>query len=367
MFSENAGPNVPDTMTAILLTGHGGPEMLEIRDNVPVPRPGPGEVLVRVAAAGVNNTDINTRIGWYAKSVTGATDALAEAATESGIEAGGWGGALSFPRIQGADLCGYVVATGAGVHGFDVGSRVTCATNQPIPTEDAPTRFQALGSEYDGAFAQFCLVPADQLFDVTASPLTDIEIAALPCAYGTAYNLLSRSGVTAGDRVLVTGASGGVGLAAVAMAALRGAEVTGIASAAKHASVLEAGSAHVLDRDQLPAEGSFTVAIDIVGGPGWPSVIAALKPGGRYAVSGAIAGPIVEADLRTLYLNDLTIFGCTYTPRAVFAELVELINRGAIRPRIARTYPLAEIAKAQEDFQRKSSAGKLVLVPPEAS
>lgn len=356
-------PTLPTTMTAVLLTGHGGPEKLEIRDDVPVPRPGPGEVLVRVAAAGVNNTDINTRIGWYAKSVTGATDVLAKA-TDDQVEAGGWGGALAFPRIQGADLCGHVVACGTGVDGFDLGARVTCATNQPIPSADAPTRFQAIGSEYDGAFAQYCLVPADQLFDVTASPLSDIEIAALPCAFGTAYNLISRSGVTAGDRVLVTGASGGVGLAAVALAAQRRAEVTGVASAAKHGAVMEAGAAHAVDRGETPEPGRYTVVIDLVGGPGWPGVIAALRPGGRYAVSGAIAGPVVEADLRTLYLNDLTFFGCTYTPREVFAELVGLINRGAIRPKIARTYPLAEIAKAQDDFQTKSAAGKLVLIPP---
>lgn len=351
----------PACMTAVLLTGHGGYDKLDVRDDVPVPAPGPGEVLVRVRAAGVNNTDVNTRVGWYSKSVTGATDAQDAA---EGIEDGGWGGALSFPRIQGADLCGEVAALGPGVDAFRLGARVTCATNQPIPTPEAPTRYQAIGSEYDGAFAHYCVVPADQLFDVSASPLSDVEIAALPCAYGTALNLLSRAGVGPGDRVLITGASGGVGLAAVELARLRGAEATGVASRAKHAAVIEAGALACLDRDERPPAGAFTAAIDLVGGPGWTAVIEALAPGGRYAVSGAIAGPMVEMDLRTLYLRDLTLYGCTFTPRAVFQELVDLINQGALRPRIAQTFPLQEIVAAQEAFQAKDVAGKIVLIPP---
>ncbi len=351
----------PATMTAVLLTGHGGFDRLSARDDVPVPSAGPGEVLVRVTAAGVNNTDINTRVGWYSSSVTGATDGVAD---DADIADGGWGGALDFPRIQGADLCGIVVALGPDTDGPPPGSRVTCATNQPIPTADAPTRYRAIGSEYDGAFAQFCAVPADQLFDVTDSPLSDVEIAAMPCAFGTALNLLTRAGAGAADHVLVTGASGGVGLAAVMLAAHRGATVTGIAGAAKQDIVRAAGATHCLDRDQPPPPGAFSVVIDLVGGPGWPTVLTAMAPGGRYAASGAIAGPIVELDLRTLYLNDLTLYGATYTPRAVFAELVALMNAGAVRPRIARTYPLADIVQAQRDFLAKTDPGKLVLIPP---
>ncbi len=356
----SSNTDVPETMTAVLLTGHGGFDKLVVRDDVPVRLPGPGEVLVRVNAAGVNNTDINTRAGWYSKAVTGATDGVAD---DAGIEDGGWGGALGFPRIQGADLCGTVVALGNDVDGPSIGSRVTCATNQPMPTHEAPTRFRAIGSEYDGAFAQYCTVPADQLFDVTTSPLTDAEIAAMPCNHGTALNLLSRAGVGRGDHVLVTGASGGVGLAAVTLAALHGARVTGIASTAKQPAVRAAGATEVIDRDATPPEGAFTAAIDLVGGAAWSGVIEALAPGGHYAVSGAIAGPIVELDLRTLYLNDLTFHGCTFTSKAVFAELVELINRGAVRPAIARTYPLTDIVRAQQDFLDKSTPGKQVLIP----
>jgi len=355
---------VPEAMCGLQLIGHGGPEKLVWNESIPVPAPKPGEALVKVFAAGVNNTDINTRIGWYSKEVTGTTGEVDPTAE---IKTGGWSGALRFPLIQGGDLCGEVIELGAGVTGISVGMRVTCPTNQPEPTAENPCAMRVIGSEYDGAFAQFCCVPVDQLYDVSASPLSDVEIAAMPCAFGTAENLLDRAGVGKGMHILVTGASGGVGLAAVQLAKLRAAEVTALASPSKQAAVREAGAGTVLGRDaNLPAQ-SFDVVIDVVGGPGWGSAIDALRPGGRYAVSGAIAGPIVEADLRTIYLNDLTLYGCTYQSRQVFAGLVDLINAGRVRPLVSKTYTLAEIAAAQADFVAKTYPGKLVLIPPEVS
>lgn len=355
---------LPETMAGVQLTGHGGPEKLVWNPAIPVRAPGPGEVLVKVLAAGVNNTDINTRIGWYAKSVTGATDAVAE---DAGIEAGGWAGGLDFPRIQGADLCGRVVALGPGVTEFAEGMRVTCPTNQPIPTSENPVKFEAIGSEFDGAFAEYCTLPARNLYDVSASPLSDTEIGAMPCGFGTAEGLLYRAGVGPDDAVLVTGASGGVGLAAVQLAKLRGAQVTALASGTKQAAVREAGADTVLDRDAALDPAAFTVVIDIVGGPAWGGLMEALRPGGRYATAGAIAGPMVEADLRTIYLNDLTLFGCTYQPPKMFAGLVAHINAGRVRPLVSKTYPLREIARAQEDFVAKRHPGKLVLLPPGAA
>lgn len=348
---------LPRTMSGVYLTRHGGPEALEYRTDIAVPVPDAGQVLVQVLAAGVNNTDINTRIGWYSSDVTGATDS-----GEVG-EAGGHAGALDFPRIQGGDLCGRVVALGRGVENVAVGDRVTCAINLPRPTPDNPTAYIALGSEIDGAFAQYCLVEASDLFNVTASPLTDVEIAAMPCAYGTAYNLLHRAGLAAGKSILITGASGGVGLAAVQIAALKGAQVTGVASKAKQQDVLNMGATQVFDRLAPIPEGTFDIVIDVVAGDAFQSLIKALKPGGHYATSGAIAGPIVTADLREIYLRDITIHGCTYTPRAVFAELIDLINAGDLCPLISATYPLSEIHKAQEKFMEKSLPGKIVLIP----
>lgn len=369
--------HLPPTMSGVHLIRHGGPETLVWSDTIPVPQPGPGEVLVRVLAAGVNNTDINTRVGWYAREVTGATNASGGV----GVEAGGFAGALKFPLIQGGDLCGRVVALGEGGTGPAPGTRVTAPLNQPegpglgarvrasdLRTQaaaESPVAFRVIGSDYDGAFAQYCVVPARHLYDVTDSPLTDVEIAAMPCAYGTAEGLLDRAGVGEGDHVLVTGASGGVGMAAVQLAKLRGANVTAYASTSKQDAVRGAGADAVLDRGEVPDPDTFTVAIDLVGGPDWPHLIAALAPGGRYAVAGAIAGPLVEMDLRDIYLKDLSILGCTYQSRAVFGHLVDLINRGAVRPLVSRTYPLDQIHQAQEDFAAKRYPGKLVLIPPQ--
>ena len=353
--------NLPSTMSGVLLTRHGGPDALEWRTDIPVPTPAAGQVLVQVLAAGVNNTDINTRIGWYSSDVTGATDS-----GEFG-ETGGHAGALGFPRIQGGDICGRIVALGQGVDGFAIGDRVTCAINLPRPTAENPTAYIALGSEIDGAFAQYCLLDASDLFNVTASPLTDSEIAAMPCAYGTAYNLLHRAGVTKGKHILITGASGGVGMAAVQIAALKGARVTGVASFSKQDAVRNMGAVQVIPRNETPPENTYDIVIDVVAGTAFQSLIQALKPGGHYATSGAIAGPIVQADLRQIYLRDITIHGCTFTPRAVFAELIDLINTGQLKPLISATYPLDLIHAAQETFMKKSLPGKIVLLPPEVS
>jgi alcohol dehydrogenase len=251
------------------------------------------------------------------------------------------------------------------VDSLAVGARVICPTNQSEPTAQNPLHFVAIGSEYDGAFAQYCVVPARHLHDVTASALSDVEIGAMPCAYGTAANLLARAGVGAGERVLVTGASGGVGLAAVQLALLRDAEVTGQARPHK-AGVLRAAGAAVLDRDASPTPRGFDVVIDVVGGPGWQHRLEALRPGGRYATSGAVAGPVVQGDLRTVYLNDLTVFGATHQPREVFAGLVSLINTARIRPVVSQTYALRDIAQAQADLAAGRYPGKLVLLPPGA-
>jgi alcohol dehydrogenase len=340
---------LPQTMSGVQLVGHGGPEMLVWRDDIPVPRPGPGEVLVRVLAAGVNMTDINTRIGWY-----GAEGRRA-----------GWAGEMAFPRIQGADLCGRVVALGHGVEGLVPGARVICPTNQHEPTEANPIHFVSIGSEFDGAFAQYCVVRARHLHDVSASPLSDVEIGAMPCAHGTAHNLLSRAGVAVGERVLVTGASGGVGLAAVQLALLRGAEVTAQCSLAKSAPLRALGAA-ILPRDDVPRPASVDVVIDVVGGEGFQDRLDALRPGGRYATSGAVGGPLVRGDLRRIYLNDLTLHGATHQPREVFAGLVTIINAARVRPVVSNTYPLRDIARAQADLAAGRYPGKLVLVPPES-
>ena len=340
---------LPRSLSGVQLVGHGGPEMLIWRDDIPVPRPGPGEVLVRVLAAGVKLTDLNTRTGWYGQGEG---------------RAAGSAGAMAFPRPQGGDLCGRVVALGADVQDVAIGAWVTCSTWQPEPTVRNPTAIAAIGSEFDGAFAQYCVVPARHLYDVTGSSLSDIDIGAMPFACGIAFNLISRANVAVGERVLVTGASGGVGLAAVQLALLRGAEVTGQCSQPKSQAVRAAGAA-VLDLAAKPRFRSFDVVIDVVGGDGVEDRLEALRPGGRYATLGAVGGPMIKGDLRTVYLNDLTLPGCTNQPREVFAGLVTIINTARIRPVMSKTCLLRNIGQAQADRAAGRHPGKLVLVQAE--
>lgn len=359
---------MPETMTAVLLTGHGGLSKLDYRGDVAVPAPAPGEVLIAVAAAGINNTDINTRIGWYSKAVTGDTEAGGTGgfAEVSDDDASWSGAALAFPRIQGADVCGRIVAVGDGVAPERIGQRVL--VQSMMRDTDDPRAFRCItfGSERDGGFAQFATAPARATHAVECD-WTDAELASIPCAYSTAEGMLHRAGVGA-ERVLITGASGGVGSAAIQLAKRRGAHVTALCSPAKAAEVAAIGADVVLDRDAdlvaaLGAD-SVDVAVDLVAGPRWGQLPDVLRRGGRYVVSGAIAGPMVELDVRTLYLKDLTFFGSTFQEDAVFANLVGYIERGEIRPLVARTYPLAEIRRAQEDFLAKAHTGKLVLIPP---
>ena len=340
---------LPDQMSGVVLKGHGGPDMLEWRDDLPVPRPGPRDVIVRVAAAGVNNTDINTRIGWYAK--------------DDGDD-GGWSGALGFPRIQGADVCGRIAAVGADVPDTRIGERVLiepCLRELDGRALDVPAY---LGSECDGGFAEFVRVAASHAHAVT-SDLSDAELASFPCSYSTAENMVTRTRVGTGDRVLVTGASGGVGSAALQLAKARGAEVVAVTSPSKMPVLRDLGATTCLDRGaDLVAElgtNSIDVVIDLVAGETWPALLDVMKPRGRYAVAGAIGGPIVPLDVRTLYLKDLTFYGCTFLDEGVFEGLLRQIETGTIRPLLAETHPLREIGAAQAAFVEKGYVGKIVL------
>jgi NADPH:quinone reductase-like Zn-dependent oxidoreductase len=197
------------------------------------------------------------------------------------------------------------------------------------------------------------------------SKLNNAELASFPCSYSTAENLLTRSKTTKGDRVLITGASGGVGSAAIQLARARGAQVIAVTSASKSEAVRRLGAAQTLMREDSVVEilgrDSIDVVIDLVGGSGWSEFLDALRPGGRYAVAGAIGGPIVELDIRTLYLKDLSLFGCTVLEPKVFRNLIEHIERGLISPVVARTFPLEQITNAQIAFMSKNHIGKIVL------
>ncbi len=285
--------------------------------------------------AGVNNTDINTRVGWYSKAVNADTGRLARGeGAGSGIDDDkGWSGRpLDFPRIQGADACGRIVAVGERVDGSRVGERVIVATMQRAPAGDLPFVTETLGSEFDGAFAQYLVAHSAETHAVDCDR-TDVELASIPCAWSTAENMLQRVGLGAGERVLITGASGGVGSAAVQLARRRGASVLAVAGRAKAERVADIGAELVVARGDDPVAvlgpESVDVVVDLVAGEQWPRLLEVLVRGGRYVTSGAIAGPIVELDVRALYLEDLVLMGATYQEPGVFENLVGYIERGA--------------------------------------
>ena len=331
-------------MKAVVTTGNGGFDKLQYCE-VPLPELGVGEILIKVLAAGVNNTEINTRLGWYS--------------------GGGWHIPTPFPFIQGTDCCGIVTQTFDSDDAGFVGKRVLVRPCMRPNGFDSMLNIW-MGSDFDGAFAQYVKVPASEVFPIESS-WTDAELGSIPCSYGSAENMVQRSRVTSGEHVLVAGASGGVGSAVVQLAKIRGATVTAIVGKSKMEEVIRIGADFVVDRDSdlvnELGEESFDVVIDNVGGPHFAGELNTLKRGGRYATSGAIGGPLVDLDLRTMYLKDLTLIGCTAWDEPVFPQLVSYIESNRIKPLVAKTFPLADIARAQQEFLNKNHVGKFVLIP----
>lgn len=343
---------IPKKMKGVYLTGHGGQDKLELRDDIPVPSPGPSDVLIKVGAAAVNNTDINTRTAWYSKSDSDSDDAS-------------WSGnPIQFPRIQGADVCGRIVAVGDDICSSRIDERVLvepCIREAQGEVLDQPWYF---GSECDGGFAQFTVVASRHAYKID-SQLSDVELASYPCSYSTAENLLTRAKVIANDVVLVTGASGGVGSAAVQLAKARGAKVIGVSATSKSDSLIKLGADQTISRNdslvQALGRNSIDVVIDLVAGKQWSELLEVLKPFGRYAVAGAIGGPHVNLDVRTLYLKDLSLFGCTVLDEGVFGNLIKRIEANDIVPVVAKTFLLEQLTEAQNYFETKGFTGKLVL------
>ena len=343
---------IPKTMKAIILKGHGDFDKLEYVNDFTTPKPKDNEVLIEVKAAAVNNTDINTRIGWYSKNDNDSNDAS-------------WTGeSYSFPRIQGADVCGYIVAIGKNIDSSRLGERVLI---EPSLQKVNGTQLENpwyFGSECNGGFAQYTVISNEHAHKINSS-YTDIQLASFPCSYSTAENLLTKSNVNQDDTVLISGASGGVGSAAIQLAKAKGAKVIAITSPSKFDEIKALGASQVISRHENIVEvlgkNSVTVVIDLVAGESWGDFLEVLKPHGRYAVSGAIAGPIVELDIRTLYLKDLSFFGCTELKPEVFGNLIKRIEKKEIKPLVAKVFTLGNIVDAQKEFLEKKHIGKIVL------
>ncbi len=364
-----APADIPATMRAVVLTGHGGLEKLEFHADWPTPQPGPGEVLIKVHACGLNNTDVNTRTAWYSKAVTGGTTGGALESAED--DDATWGGSpITFPRIQGADVAGTVVELGQGADAQLLGRRVMIEPwlrDWSDPMDAGKCHY--FGSECDGGFADFTKVDHRSVHPVECE-LSDAELATFATAYVTAENMLNRAGVGPDDSVLIPGASGGVGSALIQLAKRRGAQTVAMTSPAKRSQVEALQPTAVLPRSPSDLKSALqegigkdhvTVVADVVGGDDWPGLIDVLARGGRYTISGAIAGPMVTLDLRTFYLRDLTFTGATVVPPGVFGDLVGYIERGEVKPLLAASYALADLREAQQAFIDKRHIGNIVV------
>ncbi len=359
------------TMNAMILIGHGRLDQLVYRKDYPKPVAGANEVLIRVKACGLNNTDVNTRTAWYSKSVKGAT--TGEGNIDAGNTDASWGGsAIRFPRIQGGDIAGVVEEVGIGGNRSLIGKRVLvdpCIRDAKNPLD--VDNYKYLGSELDGGFADYAVVPERQVHPINCD-LSDNELATFAIAYLTAENMLDRAQVTKHDTILVTGASGGVGSALVQLAKRRGCKVVAMCSNDKADKIRAIGADGVISRtdttqylaamlEKSIGRTTVTVVADIVGGKMFPALLDVIARGGRYTCAGAIAGAIVDFDLRTFYLNDLTLVGATYSPPGTFAKLIRYIEKGEIRPLLAAAYPLSQFHTAQQQFIEKKHSGNIVV------
>ncbi len=346
-------------MRAVLLMGYGGPDQLDYRVDVPRPEIAPDDVLIQVGACGVNNTDLWTREGAYGREDDPAADSAWRREP------------MRFPRIQGADIVGRIEEVGSRVSPNRIGERVIVNPTLYTGGEDGLLEAGFVGSERDGGFAEYTSVPAGNALAIH-SRLRDAELATFPTAYLTGVHMLNRARLKSGETILITGASGGVGSGLVQLANIRGALVVAIVGSGKEERVRNLGAEVVVRREpqelyeavrKATRDNKIDVIADVVGGPMFAVLLRLLRKQGRVVTAGAIAGPNVTLDLRTVYLKHLEIIGSTLGTRQEFADLVRSIEAGKLKPLLAKIYPLDKIKDAQREFKEKQFFGKFVIVP----
>jgi NADPH:quinone reductase-like Zn-dependent oxidoreductase len=361
-------------MAGVLLTGHGGLDRLEYRADLPVPTPGPGEVLVEVTATAKNNTDRKVREGLYPTDRDDRVTSfqMGDAPT------------LSFPRIQGADVVGRVAGTGPGVDPARIGARGLLDFNiYADPRADLNLVPDYFGHGRDGGFAEYIAVPSDRFHAVAPTGIADAELASLGmCSYQTAFRMLNAAGVGAGENVLVTGASGGVGTALIQLCRLLGAVPHAVSSPGKEAALTALGAETVIDRSGVTdwpaaverATGGAVIdaVMDLVGGRLTNPLIdvmtrrmSARRSYPRLSIAGASAGNVTEILWTKIYLNQVQIFGVSHGTRAEAERLMGWISEGALRPVLHRTFRLSDIHAAERYFMDRDAdfVGKIVIVP----
>jgi alcohol dehydrogenase len=336
-------------MRAVLTTAHGGPEVLQFQDDYPAPKPASGEVLVRVAATAVNFHDIFTRRGM------------------PGVR-------IKLPVIVGSDIAGTVEALGEGVQSRWLGKRVLID-----PVMRGGDRVGMLGETVDGGRAEFVAVHEAMLLEIPAAVGFE-QAAALPLAYGTAYRMMiTRGAVKPGERIMVLGASGGVGVACVQLARMVGAEVLAFASNPSKLERLKVlGATHVANyvdrpfldtvkeiygKPRVNGAGGVDVAVNFTGGDTLPATQKCVKMGGRILCCGATAGFNLTLDARYWWTYEHTLIGSDGWLKDDLETLLDLVAGGRLAPVIDKVLPLEECAAGERLLEDREVVGKVLLKP----
>jgi NADPH:quinone reductase-like Zn-dependent oxidoreductase len=363
---------IPNTMKAMVLTGHGDVDKLEYQD-VSVPAPGPGEVLVQVTATAKNNTDRKAREGLYPTKKGEMTS----------FQMGGKP-TLVFPRIQGADIAGRVVAVGDGVDESRIGERGLLDFNiYANDRRDINLTPDYFGHGADGGYAEYVALPSDQFHHIPNAELADAEVASMGmCSYQTAMHMLTSANISAGERVLVTGASGGVGTALIQLCRIMGAIPYALSKQDKASALLELGAEAVLDRsdmdsfvDRVKAETGgkpIDAVMDLVGGEMTDVFIDTMifdmnarSTYPRLSIAGASGGNISEILWTRIYLYQVQIFGVSHGTREEAEQLMAWIRGGQLKPVLHGAFKLSDLHRAETYFVNRGSnyLGKIVIVP----
>lgn len=342
-------------MRAAYFEEHGGPEVLAVGD-IPEPSAGPGEVLVSVRAVALNHLDLWVRRGM------------------PGLE-------LAMPHVGGSDIAGVVEATGEGVAGWASGDRVVvnpalwcercewCARGE----HSLCRSFRIIGEHVAGGTAEKVAVPARNLYRLPEGVGFE-EAAAVPLVFQTAWRaLIGRGRLRPGERVLVTGASGGVSTAAIQIAKLAGATVYAVTSGPENVRrVRELGADLVVDRLEEDfsrrvwtetEKRGVDLVLDGAGESVWEGCLRVLARGGRLVTYGATTGPQGRIDIRQLFWRQLEVVGSTMASRGEFEEAMELVFSGRLRAVVDEVLPLDRIREAHRRLESGEAFGKLVLVP----
>ena len=334
-------------MKALVLRRHGGLDDLDVVADYPTPKPGDGEVVIRVRAASFNYHDVFTMRGM------------------PGIK-------VPLPVVIGLDMAGEIAEVGGGVAGWKAGDRVLV---NPVNKKKG-----LMGEMLDGGMAEYCRVAAEQLVAMPAGVSFE-DAAALPVAYGTAHRMLiTHRTVKTGDKVLVLGASGGVGTGCVLLAKMLGAEVIACASSDEKLARLKAlGADHGVDYaktdwskwaietygkpQRRSYDGGVDVVINFTGGDTWVPSLRCLKRGGKLLVCGATAGHDPKEDLRYVWSFELQIVGSNSFYDDDLAALMTLIAAGKIKPVIDKVLPLEDAREGLRLIADREVIGKVVVTP----